>query len=112
MLFNLITLLDNFGFNINYSEFESVNLFPINAERNIIPKLTPKTNKRIIAINCDKLKKKNILNNAFFKRFGSPIFFNLKKIYFNSEELSDYIKIFYSENNDAFNIVENYIMKH
>ena len=37
-------------------------------------------------------------------------FFNLKKIYFNSEELLDYRKIFYSENNDAFDIVENYIM--
>ena len=30
MLLNLITLLDNFGFNINYSEFCSVNLFPTN----------------------------------------------------------------------------------
>ena len=48
-----------------------------------------------------------MLNNAFFKRFGSPIFFNLKKIYFNSKELLDYRKIFYSENNDAFDIVEN-----
>ena len=155
MLLNLITLLDNFGFNINYSEFCSVNLFPTNDKQkpekvlffqecmyfyvqlqllkctftskcklynltdcylkiiknDIIPKLTPKTNKRIIALKCDKLKKKNILNNAFFKRFGSPIFFNLKKIYFNSEELLDYRKIFYSENNDAFDIVENYIMK-
>ena len=79
-------------------------------KNDIIPKLTPKTNKRIIALKCDKLKKKNILNNAFFKRFGSPIFFNLKKLYFNSEDLLDYIKIFYSENNDAFDIVENYIM--
>lgn len=70
-----------------------------------------KKNKRIIALKCDKLKKKNVLNNAFFKRFGSPIFFNLKKIYFNSEELLDYRKIFYSENNDTFDIVENYIMK-
>ena len=81
-------------------------------KNDIIPKLTPKTNKRIIALKCDKLKKKNILNNVFFKRFGSPIFFNLKKIYFNSEELFDYRKFFYSENKDAFNIVQNYIMKH
>ena len=43
-------------------------------KNDIIPKLTPKINKRIIALKCDKLKKKNILNNAFFKRFGSPIF--------------------------------------
>ena len=33
MLLNLITLLDNFGFNMNYSEFRSVNLFPINAKQ-------------------------------------------------------------------------------
>ena len=32
VLFNLITLLDNFGFNINYSEFRSVNLLPTNAK--------------------------------------------------------------------------------
>ena len=32
VLFNLITLLDNFWFNINYSEFRSVNLFPTNAK--------------------------------------------------------------------------------
>ena len=33
VLFNLITLLDNFGLNINYSEFRSVNLFPTNAKQ-------------------------------------------------------------------------------
>ena len=106
MLLNLITLLDNFGFNINYSEFCSVNLFTTNDKQkpekvlffqeciyyyaqlqllkctftsksklynltdcylkiiknDIIPKLTPKTNKRIIALRCDKLKKKNLCN--------------------------------------------------
>ena len=66
VLFNLITLLDNFGLNINYSEFRSVNLFPT------IAKQKPENN---------------------------------KKSYY-------YIKIFYSENNDVFNIVENYIIKH
>ena len=35
MLLNLITLLDSFGFNMNYSEFGSVNLFPTNAERKL-----------------------------------------------------------------------------
>ena len=158
MLLNLITLLDNFGFNINYSEFCSVNLFPTNDKQkpekvlffqeciyyyaqlqllkctftsksklynltdcylkiiknDIIPKLTPKTNKRIIALRCDKLKKKNILNNPFFQKFESSIFFNLKKTYYNSEflEIFDSKKFYYPENNDAFDIIENYLMKH
>ena len=46
----------------------------------------------------------------FLKDLDHLFFFNLKKIYFNSEELLDYRKIFYSENNDGFDIVENYIM--
>ena len=158
MLLGLITLLDNFGFNINYSEFCSVNLFPTNDKQrpekvlffqeciyyyaqlqilkctftsksklynltdcylkiiknDVIPKLTPKTNKRIIALRCDKLKKKNILNNPFFKRFESSIFFNLKKTYYNSEflEAFDSKKFYYIENNDTFDIIENYLMKH
>ena len=157
MILNLITLLDNFGFNINYSEFCNVNLFPTNDKQkpekvlffqeciyyyvqlqllkctftsksklynltdcylkiiknDIIPKLTPKVNKRIIALRCDKLKKKNILNNLFFQKFDSTIFFDLKKIYYNSEiiEAFDSKKLYYSDNNDALDIVENYIMK-
>ena len=158
MILNLITLLDNFGFNLNYSEFCSVNLFPTNDKQkpekvlffqeciyyyaqlqllkctftsksklynltdcylkiiknDIIPKLTPKANKRIIALRCDKLKKKNILDNPFFKIFDSPIFFNLKKIYYNSEYLEPYDskKYYFQENNDSFDIIENYLMKH
>ena len=158
MLLNLITLLDNFGFNVNYSEFCSVNLFPTNDKQkpekvlffqeciyyyiqlqllkctftskcklynltdcylkiiknDIIPKLTPKTNKRIIALRCDKIKKRNFLDNSFFKIFESPLFFDLKKIYYNCEtiEAFDLKKIFYQENNDKYDLVENYIMKH
>ena len=158
MLLSLITLLDNFGFNLNFSEFCSVNLFPSNDKQkpekvlffqeciyyyvqlqllkctftsksklynltdcylkiiknDIIPKLTPKMNKRIIALRCDKLKKKNILNNLFFKMFDSSIFFDLKKIYYNTEVLEafDSKKFYYQENNEALDIVENYIMKH
>ena len=158
MLLNLITLLDNFGFNANYSEFCSINLFPTNDKQkpekvlffqeciyyyiqlqllkctftskcklynltdcylkiiknDIIPKLTPKSNKRIIALRCDKLKKKNILDNPFFKIFNSPLFFDLKKIYYNCEilEAFDLKKMFYQDNNDKFDLVENYIMKH
>ena len=157
MLLNLITLLDNFGFNLNFSEFCSINLFPTNDKQkpekvlffqeciyyyvqlqllkctftskcklynltdcylkiiknDVIPKLTQKMNKRI-SLRCDKLKKKNLLNNPFFQKFESSLFFDLKKIYYNSEinEFSDMKKIFYSENNDVFDIVENYIMKH
>ena len=158
MVLNLITLLDNFGFNVNFSEFCSVNLFPTNDKQkpekvlffqeciyyyiqlqllkctftskcklynltdcylkiiknDIIPKLTPKTNKRIIALRCDKIKKKNFLDNSFFKIFESPLFFDLKKIYYNCETIEpfDLKKIFYQENNDKYDLVENYIMKH
>ena len=159
MILNLITLLDNFGFNNNLSEFCSVNLFPTNDKQkpekilffqeciyyyvqlqllkctftsksklynltdcylkiiknDVIPKLTPKTNKRIIALKCDKLKRKNMLNNPFFQKFESPIFFNLKKIYINSEILEAFDpkkNILFSENTESFDIVENYIMKH
>ena len=159
MLLNLITLLDNFGFNCNFSEFCCVNLFPTNDKQkpekvlffqeciyyyvqlqllkctftsksklynltdcylkiiknDIIPKLTPKTNKRIIALRCDKLKRKNMLNNPFFQKFESPIFFNLKKIYTNSEILEAFDpkkNILFSENTESFDIVENYTLKH
>ena len=40
VLFNLITLLDNLGFNINYSEFYIVNLFSTN------DKQKPENNKK------------------------------------------------------------------
>ena len=146
MLLNLITLLENFGFNINFSEFCCCNLFSSNdkykqkpekilffqeciyfyvqlqilkctftskcrlynlsdcymkiIKNDIIPKLTPKTNKRLNSLRCEKLKKELIFNNEFFLNFQSPVFFDLKKVYSNAD-CTDYI-----------DIVENYIMKH
>ena len=35
MSLNLITILDNFWLNINYSEFRSVNLFPTNNKQKL-----------------------------------------------------------------------------
>ena len=148
MLLNLISLLDNFGFNINFAEFCSSNLFPSTAstdkksraekilffqeciyfyvqlqilkctftskcklynltdcylkiiKNDIIPKLTPKSKKKIIPLRCDKLKKNVIFQNEFFQNFQSPVFFDLKKAYINAE-CTDYV-----------DIVESYIMKH
>ena len=145
MLLCLISLLDNFGFDVNFTEFCSCNLSN-QAEKNksiekilffqecayyyaqlqilkctftskcnlynisdcylkiikndIIPKLTPKTNIKVVTLRCDKLKKRLLFNNEFFQNFQSPVFFDLKKLY-NNSECSDYI-----------DIVENYIIKH
>ena len=144
MLLNLITLLDNFGFNINFAEFCSSNLFPSTdknkpekilffqeciyfyvqlqilkctftskcklynltdcylkiIKNDIIPKLTPKSKKKIIPLRCDKLKKNVIFQNEFFQNFQSPVFFDLKKVYINAE-CTDFV-----------DIVESYLMKH
>ena len=125
MLLNLITLLDNFGFNINFSEFCSHSIIRSNdknkklpeimlfyqecifyyvqlqilkctftlkcklynltdcylkiIKNDIIPKLTPKANKRLIPIRNEKLKKYLIFRNGIYSKCKSPIFFDLKK---------------------------------
>ena len=146
MLLNLIALLDNFGFYVNFAEFCSCNLFPSTdknrprpekilfyqeciyfyaqlqilkctftskcklynltdcylkiIKNDIIPKLTPKSKKKIIPLRCDKLKKILIFQNEYFQNFQSPVFFDLRKSY-NNAECTEYV-----------DIVENYIMKH
>ena len=69
-------------------------------KNDIIPKLTPKSKKKIMPLRCDKLKKEMIFLNEFFQSFQSPVFFDLKKVYLNAEY------------NDYVDIVENYIMMH
>ena len=146
MLLNLIAILDNFGFNINLSEFCSCNLINQNnklkqkAEKilfyqqciyfyihlqmlkctftskcklynlsdcymkiiknDLIPKLSPKDKKKLLSLKCDKLNKNLIFKNEFFLNFQSPVFFDLKKIYY------------YIENSDYIDIVEIYILQH
>ena len=146
MLLNLITLLDNFGFGVNFAEFCSCNLLPSTdknrprsekilffqeciyfyvqlqilkctftskcklynltdcylkiIKNDIIPKLTPKSKKKIIPLRCSSIKKELIFQNKFFQNFQSPVFFDLKKVYINAECT------------DIVDIVENYIMKH
>ena len=146
MLLNLIALLDNFGFNINLSEFCSCNLISQNnklkqkAEKvlfyqqciyfyvhlqmlkctftskcklynlsdcymkiiknDLIPKLSPKDKKKLLSLRCEKLNKNAIFKNEFFSNFQSPLFFDLKKIYY------------YIENFDYIDIVEIYILQH
>jgi hypothetical protein len=69
-------------------------------KNDIIPKLTPKINKRVQSFRCEKLKKNLIFDNEFFLNFKSPVFFDLQKIYKNAEF------------NDTIDVVENYIIKH
>ena len=69
-------------------------------KNDIISKLTPKTNKRVFSLRCDKIKRNLIFNNEFFLNFRSPVFFDLKKIYTNAE---------YAE---VIDVVESYIIKH
>ena len=145
MLLNLISLLDNFGFNRNYEEFCCRNLFFSKEmfkqkpekilffeeciyfyaqlhilkctftlksklynltdcylkiiKNDIIPKLTPKNNKNLIALRCEKLKKDLIFQNELYLNFNSEVFFDLKSIYKNVE-------------GDFIDILEIYIMKH
>ena len=69
-------------------------------KNDIIPKLTPKTNRRLMALRCENLVKESIFHNEFFSNFPSSVFFDFKKIYDNAEGL-DYI-----------NILRIYLMKH
>ena len=146
MLLSLITLLDNFGFYENLSEFCSCNFIPSNdkhkkkpekilffeeclyfyvqlqilkctftlksklynltdcymkiIKNDIIPKLTPKINKRLVSLRCEKLRKDFLFRNELYSNFQSPIFFDLRKI-INEAEGFEYI-----------NILEIYIIKH
>ncbi len=69
-------------------------------KNDIISKLTPKTNKRVLSLRCDKIKRNFIFNNEFFLNFRSPVFFDLKKIYNNAEFA------------EVIDVVESYIIKH
>jgi hypothetical protein len=65
----------------------------------IVPKLTPKTGKRI-GLKFEKVEKNIIYSNDYFSNFQSPLFFDVKK----------YIK--YTGNNKYIDIVEEFIIKH
>ena len=69
-------------------------------KNDLIPKLTPKSNKRLISLKFDKLRKNLIYKNSYFSDFNSPLFFDLKS----------YIK--YLGNNNYIDIIEEYIIKH
>ena len=66
----------------------------------IIPKLTPKINNRIISLKIPKINKNMIYDNTYFKEFESPLFFDIKR----------YIR-FLGENN-LIDIAEEYIIYH
>ena len=69
-------------------------------KNDIIPKLTPKANKRLISLKLEKIKKKIIYNNEYFSEFNYPLFFDIKK----------FLK--YLGSNKYIDLIEEYIVKH
>ena len=69
-------------------------------KNDLIPKLSPKDKKKLLSLRCEKLNKNAIFKNEFFSNFQSPLFFDLKKLYY------------YIENSDYIDIVEIYILQH
>ena len=67
----------------------------------IAPKLTPKTNNRLISLKIDKIKSNIIYHNKYFSEFNSTLFFDLKK--YNNQFLGE---------NNSIDIAEEYIIYH
>ena len=67
----------------------------------IIPLLTPKMNKRLISLKCDKPNIDILYNNQYFNEFNSELFFNIEKFVKNN-----------SAPNNLIDLVEEYITKH
>ncbi len=68
-------------------------------KNDIIPKLIPKSTKRLISLKFEKINKKIIYDNEYFLDFKSSLFFDVQK----------YIK--YLGNNNYIDIIEEYIIK-
>ena len=66
----------------------------------IIPKLTPKINNRIISLKIAKINKNMIYDNKYFREFESPLFFDIKRY-----------ERFLGESN-LIDIAEEYIIYH
>ena len=66
----------------------------------IIPKLTPKTNNRIISLKIAKTNKNIIYNNKYFGEFETPLFFDLQR----------YTR--FLGNSNLIDIAEEYIIYH
>ena len=69
-------------------------------KNDIIPLLTPKLNRRLISLKCEKAKVDFIYNNEYFEQFDSELFFDITK----------YIKNSGSKN--YIDLVEEYVIKH
>ena len=67
----------------------------------IIPMLTPKMNKRLISMKCEKLNINILYNNPYFNEFNSELFFDIEKFVKNN-----------SAPNNTIDLVEEYITKH
>ena len=69
-------------------------------KNDIAPKLTPKSNRRLISLKYERFGKKIIYNNSYFSEFETSLFFDIKK----------YVK--YLGNNNYIDLIEEYIIKH
>ena len=69
-------------------------------KNDIAPKLTPKSNKRLISLKYERFGKKIIFNNSYFSEFETSLFFDIK----------NYVK--YLGNNNYIDMIEEYIVKH
>ena len=67
----------------------------------IIPLLTPKMNKRLLSLKCDKPNIDILYNNQYFNEFNSELFFNIEKFVKNN-----------NAPNNIIDLVEEYITKH
>ena len=66
----------------------------------IIPKLIPKSTRRVLSLNFEKIPRNIIYGNDYFSHFKSPLFFDINK----------YTK--YLGNNNYIDIIEEFIIKH
>ena len=70
-------------------------------KNDIIPLLTPKMNKRLISLKCEKRNIDVLYNNQYFNEFNSELFFDIEKFVKNN-----------SAPNNSIDLVEEYIIKH
>ena len=67
----------------------------------IVPLLTPKLNRRLLSLKCDKPSIDILYNNNYFNQFNSELFFDIEKFIKNNSAI-----------NNIIDLVEEYITKH
>ena len=96
---NLVFLKCTFALKSNLYNLTDCYLKIINND--IVPLLTPKMNRRLLSLKCDKPSIDILYNNKYFNEFNSELFFNIEKLVKNN-----------SAPNNIIDLVEEYISKH